>query len=215
MMNFIKVLAAAAMLSLPVAGISVAKTVVPAQQKSEAKAIEVFETGSNDGVYSLSAKQAAYLGAENAVSIGFFGISLNRDMQKDLSGGAYFDANTFLKSVKEKKGSAQIYAVLNGNNAKLGYTGSFLGPLGTTTLTGITSDYSNSIAVLFGPGKLSLEGGVTFDSQRSKGAYDLVVPSKESPAPVPLLPSLSALAAALGLLAVIGWVLHRRKVDDA
>ncbi|MDW4500376.1 VPLPA-CTERM sorting domain-containing protein [Sulfitobacter sp. D35] len=145
---------------------------------ASAATITQFNKTTNDGVYNLSAAQAAYLGDASATHIGFFRVREGNGTV--LNAGDTFNVATMNNSVTSGAGS--ILAFLNGRNADLGYTGDFFDALGETTLGAATSFYEGVAFLFSGNGNIVFRGSSTFNAGQTRGALDLDVPAVPLPA---------------------------------
>jgi hypothetical protein len=159
--------------------------------------VDRFARSTNDGVFSLSDAQADFLGVPTADYIGFFRIRGGGGTNFD--DGDTFDAQSIRDSFTA--GAGNVLAILNGDNPRLGYTGDFLDPLGTTVL-GNPNSYFRGVAILFSSGTINFGGG-NFSPGQTRGAFtDLVVPEEDLSA-VPVPPAAALLLAGMGALALL------------
>ena len=169
---------------------------------AEAATITSFARGTNDGVYALTAAQKAYFKLSDAAYIGFFRPRAANNAPAYAVGDT-FDANTIFNSVS---GDANILAILNGDNLQLDYSGDYLSPLKTTTVTVSGTSFYRGVALLLKANSVVTFAGGNFSTQGNspqiRAAFDW-----EPPAEVPLPAAAPLLIAALGSL----WLLRRRK----
>jgi hypothetical protein len=168
---------------------------------AEAATITSFARGTNDGVFALTAAQKAYFKLPDAAYIGFFRPRAANNAPAYAVGDT-FDANTIFNSVS---GDTNILAVLNGDNLQLDYSGDYLAPLKTTTVTVGGTSFYRGVALLLKANSVVNFAGGNFSTQ-SNSAQIRATFDWEPPAEVPLPAAAPLFIAALGSL----WFLRRR-----
>ena len=148
---------------------------------TSAATISSFARGVNDGVFKLTASQKAFFGVPGAEYLAFWRPRLAGSTTAAI--GGTFNATSVLNSVT---GDSAILAILNGENAALGYTGGYLKPLATTTILASQNHYFRGVAFLMGStGTVSFVGGnITAGSgDQLRGTLDFVPPVSSVPLP--------------------------------
>jgi hypothetical protein len=148
---------------------------------ASAATISSFARGVNDGVFTLTQAQKDFFGVAGAEYLAFWRPRLAGSTTATL--GDTFNATTVLNSVT---GDSAILAILNGDNAALGYSGGYLEPLGTTTILAAQNSYVRGVAFLLGStGTVLFAGGnITGGSgPQQRGTLDFVPPI--TPVPLP------------------------------
>lgn len=168
--------------------------VMPAEPASAAY-IPVFNKTTNDGVFTLSAAQAAYLGTPTADRLGFFRV--RQGSGTVLNAGDTFDAASITASIAG--GAGNVLGIFNGIGpaSNITYGGPSYDPLGLTTLvTG--NDVYRGVAFAFSSlgGNIVFKGTSTFNGGQTQGP---------SPSPVPIPGAIWLFGAALAGLGVFGW----------
>jgi hypothetical protein len=169
---------------------------------ANAAVISQFSRTTNDGVFTLSAAQAAFLGVPTADRLGFFRVRSGGSPNVSWSAGDTFDATSVMNSVQSN--GAAILGIFNGANAGLVYTGSAWSALGTTTFVSDSASNGSlfrAVAFAFNSasGNIVFRGSTTFNGDQTRGA---------SPSPIPVPAALPLMLLALGGL---GLVARRRR----
>lgn len=180
------------------APLAIAISTVAAAPSVSAATIPAFQRTTNDGVFALTAEQAAHFGVPDAAYVGFLR-PRSPNNATPLAAGDTFDVSAILASCRA--GCDRVLSVRNGDSTELGYSGGFMDLLGTTTLTRSTQGALRGVAILFagGNGAITFQGGASFAAGQSRGTLAHVVPA---PAVVPVPAALPLLLAGLGSLAV-------------
>jgi hypothetical protein len=173
---------------------------------ASAATVASFSRTNNDGVFSITASQAAQLGVDGATKVGLFRVRAGNGVS--WNAGDDFNAQTVLNT--RIGGSGTIFGVLNGpvdqnfdgevdpNGLFLTYDGGLFETLGTTIFTNdsaTTGSIFRAVAIAF-DGALTFAGSSQFDEVNC-GALVL-------PEPVPLPAAAWLLLAGVGGLAVAG-----------
>ena len=180
-----------------------------------ASVLQQLNKSTNDGVYSLTAEQAAALGYVDAGFIAFYRVREGNGTT--FSFGDAFDETTLRNSVKSNGGG--ILAFLNGRASGLDYQGAAFEKLGRTVIASDASSFYEGVAFLFGAGAGAITfnksgGTTTFSASQSRGGFVMPVVERRPAAEVvpvaavPVPAAFGLLAAGLGLLGAAG--LRRR-----
>ncbi len=171
--------------------------VTAASAPASAAFISSFSRTTNDGVFTLSAAQASYLGVPTADRLGFVRIRSGGTPSVSWSAGDTFDATSIMAFVTSN--AANILGLFNGvgDPALIAYTGSAFDPLGTTTLL-TSGDVSRGVAFAFSStgGNVVFKGTTTFSGAQTQGP---------SMSPVPLPGTVWLFGTAIAGLGVFGW----------
>jgi hypothetical protein len=173
---------------------------------AQALPITQFQRFTNDGVHTLNAAQAAWLGAPTADRIAF--LRLRNGGGLAYAAGDTFDAATLLGSTANDD---KLLGLLNGlgDPTLIAYSGSPYAVLGTTTMLSASDVYA-AVAFVFrsDAGSIVFTGrnSATFDGGQTRGDYTALVPpapddltSFDGAAPtVPLPGALALMLVALG-----------------
>lgn len=168
---------------------------------AHAASITQFDRTTNDGVFTLSDGQKAFLGTTSD----FIGFLRPRAANGDtFNAGDTFDVSTLTNTLTG--GAGLVEKFLNGTNGGLTYTGNAFDDLGTTTV-GDDADYFRGVAFLFSAGgdivfTGAVSGTSTFNAGQTRGPAGDRVP--EATAPVPLPAAAWMLIAGVGGLAYAG-----------
>jgi len=182
-----------------IAAIILAASSAIAALPASAATITSFQRTTNDGVFALTAAQAAQFGVPDTAYVGFLR-PRSPNNANPLSAGDTFDGAAILATCRG--GCDRILSVHNGDSTQLGYSGTFMDLLGETSVTETTHGIYRGVAILFsaGNGAITFAGGASFAAGQSRGVFDYAAPA---PAVVPLPAGLPLLLAGLGALAVL------------
>jgi hypothetical protein len=162
---------------------------------AHAATISQFGRTTNDGVWTLSASQAAALGVPQATKIAAFRVRAHGPGNVTWNAGDTFDATAIGNSIIS--GRANVFGFFNGENDLLDYTGGFLDTLGVTRfLTSSKEDGSLTAGVFIAFRDSFVVRGTSTFGAATRGDFPHPV------APVPVPGALPLLLAGLGGLAL-------------
>lgn len=170
--------------------------------------ISSFGRTTNDGVFTLTSAQAAFLGTPTADRIGFFRVRAFGSPSVTWSAGDYFDSASVLATVTSNGGA--ILGLFNGlGDGQLTYaSGGLYSPFTSATFNSantVDGELFRAIAFTFNSasGNIVFRGSATFNPALTSGVSD--VPTAP---PVPLPAAAWLLLSGLAGLGVLG---RRRK----
>lgn len=142
---------------------------------AEAALVTSFSRTTNDGVYTINAGQAAFLGVAGADRVGFFRVR-NNSMGTTYGADDTFNQTSILNTTND---DSKILGLFNGRGdvSRITYTGASFAPLGTTTLLA-SLDVFEGVLFAFSSlaGNIVFTGSTTFNGSQTRGNADFIAP---------------------------------------